>query len=353
MSYSHDEGLERVCGIKLEIITIPPKKRAPQDSTGAEPASKTQRQDDNGEGPSTRSEPEQANGSQSDSGDHAEGPNQDGEVDPYKYTCMIIPQWADKNDDETRGVPVHSKPASEHPEWKWVVMHETWMIMTEWHLRMADENQLVRFHDEFSKKQKSIEAMWTFISGMLHWRLIENSNWECHDDGRKESATWGLSGCAILTMFNELDRAGHLKPDSKFQYLGLIMGMALKWSQDQEDYELEDIEWRNSVVAYAKKGGIDLADIPLDDVEKLMDGIEHVEIPAHVKADQWEFKKKYKDFEARHGAKKRASEKPAEGGTHYDITRPSSEERASYNFDHEDPLPSDIPDGAFLEIRRG
>lgn len=113
-----------------------------------------------------------------------------------------------------------------------------------------------------------------------------------HDDGRKESATWGLSGCAILTMFNELDRAGHLKPDSKFQYLGLIMGMALKWSQDQEDYELEDIEWRNSVVAYAKKGGIDLADIPLDDVEKLMDGIEHVEFPAHVKADQWEFKKK-------------------------------------------------------------
>jgi len=44
--------------------------------------------------------------------------------------CMIIPQWADKdgtNDDEARGVPVHSKPASEHPEWKWVVMDETWI----------------------------------------------------------------------------------------------------------------------------------------------------------------------------------------------------------------------------------
>jgi len=45
-------------------------------------------------------------------------------------------------------------------------------------------------------------------------------------------------------------------------------------------------------VAYAKKGGIDLADIPLDDVEKLVDGIEDVEIPARVKADQWDFKKK-------------------------------------------------------------
>lgn len=93
-------------------------------------------------------------------------------------------------------------------------------------------------------------------------------------------------------MLNELDRSGHLKPDSKFLDLGLVMGMALEWSQGQEDYELEDIEWCNNVVAYAKKGGIDLADIPLDDVEKLVDGIEDVEIPARVKADQWDFKKK-------------------------------------------------------------
>jgi hypothetical protein len=38
-------------------------------------------------------------------------------------------------------------------------------------------DQLVRFNEEFSKKQKSVEAMWTVISGMLHWRLIESSNW--------------------------------------------------------------------------------------------------------------------------------------------------------------------------------
>ena len=55
--------------------------------------------------------------------------------------CMVVPPWAADElaleDDEDRGVPVHSKPASEHPEWKWVVMDETWMIMTEWHRRAS------------------------------------------------------------------------------------------------------------------------------------------------------------------------------------------------------------------------
>lgn len=141
--------------------------------------------------------------------------------------------------------------------------------------------------------------MWTVISGMLHWRLIENSNWQAADDGKKEGATWSLSGCAILTMLNELDRAGHLKPDSKFLDLALVMGMALEWSDGQEDYgyEPEDLEWRSSVVAYARKGEIDLAEIPLHDVEKLIDGVEDAEIPARVKADQWDFKKKVSHVE--------------------------------------------------------
>ena len=125
---------------------------------------------------------------------------------------------------------------------------------------------------------------------MFHCR---NSNVDlASDDGEKESATWNLSGCAILTMLNELDRAGHLKPDSKFKDLALVMVMALKWSEDQEDYEPEDLEWRNSVVAYAKKGGIDLTATPLLDAQELVKGVEDAEIPARVKADQWDFKKK-------------------------------------------------------------
>jgi hypothetical protein len=62
--------------------------------------------------------------------------------------------------------------------------------------------------------------------------------------------------------------------------------MALEWSDGQDD-----LEWRNSVVAYAKKGDIDLAEIPIHDVGKLVDGVKDAEIPARVEADQWDFKK--------------------------------------------------------------
>jgi len=95
-------------------------------------------------------------------------------------------------------------------------------------------------------------------------------------------------------MLNEPDRADHLTPDSKFQDLALVMGMALKWSDGQDDYgyEPEDLEWRNIVVAYAKKGGIDLTTSPIQDVQTLVDDVDEAEIPARVKADQWDFKKK-------------------------------------------------------------
>jgi len=95
-------------------------------------------------------------------------------------------------------------------------------------------------------------------------------------------------------MLNELDRTGHLKPDSKFQDLALVMGMALEWSDHQEDYgfDEEHLNWRNSVVAYAKKGGIDLTTIPLHNAQQLVDGVDDVEIPGKVKADQWDWKKK-------------------------------------------------------------
>jgi len=116
-----------------------------------------------------------------------------------------------------------------------------------------------------------------------------------HDDGDRESETWGISGCAILTVLNELDRADRLKPDSKFQDLSLVMAMALKWSADQEDYgyDEEHLEWRNSVVAYAKKAGIDLvATAPLHDAQELVDGVDEVEDLGNTKADLWDWKKK-------------------------------------------------------------
>jgi len=85
-----------------------------------------------------------------------------------------------------------------------------------------------------------------------------------------------------------------LKPDSKFPDLSLVMAMALKWSDGQEDYgyDEEHLEWRNSVVAYAKKAGIDLAASPLHDAQELVDGVDDAEALGKAKADLWDWKKK-------------------------------------------------------------
>jgi hypothetical protein len=94
-------------------------------------------------------------------------------------------------------------------------------------------------------------------------------------------------------MLNELDRAGLLKPDSKFQDLSLVMGMALEWSDDQEDpFGEENLEWRNSVVAYAEKGGINLAESPLQRAQELLDAVDDAEALVKAKADRWDWKKK-------------------------------------------------------------
>jgi hypothetical protein len=95
-------------------------------------------------------------------------------------------------------------------------------------------------------------------------------------------------------MLNELDRADLLKPDSKFQDLSLVMGMALKWSDGQIDYgyDEEHPEWRNSVVAYANKGGIDLAASPLHEAPELVDGVDDAEVAGKAKVDRWDWKKR-------------------------------------------------------------
>lgn len=116
------------------------------------------------------------------------------------------------------------------------------------------------------------------------------------DDGEKESQMFGMIGCAILTMLHELDRAGSLKADSQFQDLGLVMCMALKWSEEgQIDCDEEDTVWRHTIEAYARKGGIDLQSMPIHGAEELVDDVDQniaSETLGQAKADKWEWRKK-------------------------------------------------------------
>lgn len=104
----------------------------------------------------------------------------------------------------------------------------------------------------------------------------------------------GIIGCAVLTMLHELDRAGELKEESKFQDLGLVMCMALEWTDGQIDLDEDDTAWRNTVVAYAKKGNIDLQSMPIWNAQKLAEDVDDdqaSDVSGQSKADRWDWRK--------------------------------------------------------------
>lgn len=105
--------------------------------------------------------------------------------------------------------------------------------------------------------------------------------------------TVGLIGTAFLALLNEVDRAGQLKPDSEIRDLALVMIMYLEWADDKPDYGLEDVKWMKDVVAYAKKGNIDLKATPLYTAKDLVK--KHARVAAlkgDAKPDRWNWAKK-------------------------------------------------------------
>lgn len=95
-------------------------------------------------------------------------------------------------------------------------------------------------------------------------------------------------------MLNELDRTGSLKPDSKFEDLALVMCMALKMSEDEVKHDEELLKWRHTIVAYARKGGIDVEAAPLHDAHVLVDDVDErlaSEDLGQAKADRWGWRK--------------------------------------------------------------
>lgn len=86
---------------------------------------------------------------------------------------------------------------------------------------------------------------------------------------------------------------GPLKTDSKFLDLSLVMCLALRWAGEQDALEDDHLAWLGTVVAYAKKGGIDLESAPLREAKKLIDGVDESagEELGKAKADRWAWRK--------------------------------------------------------------
>ena len=116
-----------------------------------------------------------------------------------------------------------------------------------------------------------------------------------HGRDEKTSETFGLVGCAFLTVLNEIQQAEQLRSDSLLEDLGLVMCMALEWARSQAGHGVrnEDLVWREYVVAYAKKGKIDLVKTPLQNASELVTNLKayrkRVGIP---RADRWGWRQK-------------------------------------------------------------
>jgi hypothetical protein len=159
------------------------------------------------------------------------------------------------------------------------------------------------------------------------------------DDSDKVVALSGLIGHALLRGLAALDHADEMKTDTTFLDLPLVITSFLEWSAQlpESDIEGEAVEWRPHAAAYFKKAGFE-PEKGLPGTKELIEKAEPSEIsklPAKKAKDPWGWNKRFKEYKSWHGT-------PKIGGTDYDITKMTREQRAGYAFDDKDPL-ADIP----------
>ena len=133
-----------------------------------------------------------------------------------------------------------------------------------------------------------------------HWLCDNITEMTGVDDGARVNALVELMSRAFLTALQAVDRANELKKDSKLLDLGLVMTVWLEWSFGLSDYGLgEDgeMDWREHVVAYAQKAGIDLRTAGCNSMNRVLNSLEEKledeiqDIGPAGKADRWGWKK--------------------------------------------------------------
>lgn len=227
---------------------------------------------------------------------------------------------------------------------------------------------MVEFNNAYhSKGPNRLEDMWVIISAVGLW-FNTNDHFErltMSEDGESVSQLLGVMGCAVVTVLAAIERAGELKPDSRFLDLALVIGYYVDFCYDLPAYgfEGEAVTWRKHAVEYFKKANLDPAkatattkqrmekiekgDDELDE-EEPTDGAEKENTSpksatgkrkrgsagasedANKEDDTWGWDKSFQKYKKDHD--------PKMGGNHYDITKMSRAERKEAAFDGKDPL---------------
>ncbi|KAF2871327.1 hypothetical protein BDV95DRAFT_607582 [Massariosphaeria phaeospora] len=274
-----------------------------------------------------------------------------------------------KDFKEGKAKGIYGSLASKHPDWKWVTMraafdkHDFLRLKEKycdpdffgmyiyndwkgWGLQEITENLMVEFDNAFHKKGgPSLNEMWVLISALGRWIASDPAELINNEDGETVCKLCGLIGCALLTMLRALDSAGELKPQSTFLDLPLVISFYLAWSHDLPAYGIEGdvVAWRKQAVALFKRGNLDPSK-GIFSTAKLLDKLEKapnydglaVALGAVPEPESEDYKDPG-DWETLFKKYKKGRNLKM-GRTHYDITKMSRAERASYAFDRKDPL---------------
>lgn len=154
-----------------------------------------------------------------------------------------------------------------------------------------------------------------------------------------------MVGHALLRALAALDLAGHLKPDTEFLDVPMVITSLLYFSANFLDQGLENtaLTWRPHAAAYFKRGNF-ANDQGLLNTKKILEsakGGSEAKLAKQTDRDPWAWNKMLKDYKQSYGIGQGKTK--TIGGHKYDITRMSRAERASYAFDKKDPL-ADISD---------
>ncbi|KAK5732197.1 hypothetical protein LTR17_010774 [Elasticomyces elasticus] len=296
---------------------------------------------------------------------------------PTDYLCIDRPCWHfeqeySNSEEREDSIKIHEayhsdsqtearwlKPASDHPNWKWVMMKDAYSrsddlrtkasycdpeknfdmyTYNDFHAYGVAEvldSQLLAFNTAYIKKDT--DQMWIVASAVAHWRSSEDTNMVLIS-GDGDTATPRVEACGrmFLTALEAVEREGELKAESRFRDLGLVMSLNLKWSADLLQYGIgEEVQcnWRKDVVAYGKAAGVDLTEAWASaEARKAVEDFRDVEAiqAGGGKATKWEWPKTFKEL----GGEKRGF------GTNnqYDITKWTRQARAAKCYKGKDPL---------------
>ena len=160
-----------------------------------------------------------------------------------------------------------------------------------------------------------------------------------------------MAGHALLRALAALDFAGHLKPDTEFLDIPVVITVLLEFTSDFPDYGLENtaISWRPHAAAYFKKG-LFANEKGIFNTEKILEsapGGSEAQLAKRSDRDPWGWNARLRKYKQSYGT--RTGRTMTIGGYKYDITRMPREKRASYAFDKRDPL-ADVSD---RDLREG